>query len=1013
MQTHRVRLDSWKEISAELRVSERTARRYEILESLPVHRHMHDRRGSVYAWSDELESWKQSRSRAAAGGLTRDPLSESYSSGTNEATDQDRGGATENVANYWQAGAHPPLIGRDQERDLILRAVDAARSGRGSVVLIGGEPGIGKTHLVRVILAEAARRGCFGATGHCRDMEGAPPYAPFVEILEYCARSLPREDFRRALGDSAAEIARLVPGLRQAFADLPAPVDLPPEQQRRFLFNASREFVERWARLKPIMAVFEDIHWADEATLLLLTHLAQTVSAIPLLLVFTYRSADTDVCRPLARLLESCIRDKSVTRLALRRLGLPAVGAFLDQLSGQTAPAEVVSFVFDQTEGNPFFIEELFLDLQAEGKVFDGNGAWRNGLSSERLNVPQGVRLVIARALDRLREGTRNVLKVAAVVGRSFSVRSLEALERSHPNAVLHALDEAQRAQLIEPDWTARESRYRFVHELVRQTLAESLSLVRRRQIHALIVKGLEGLFAADLESQASALAYHSYQAGTAADPGRTIAYLVMAARLATSSAAYEDALAHIEKALALAHSERQANIAGLVASRAAVLRSLSRTDEAVEAYDHAIYLFNADERFAEAAEASHSLGHIHVWRGDPARACKVVHRAVQAVGMRAPLARYRLQLLNAVCLGVKGEMEAAFAALTEAGQLESSFPHISLNDIGYARMCEGHVRYFAAQIKTAAECASSAVAKFRATGNLWAEAETYEAMSDVSLGPSVDQRAGRLAESLTLAERVGHKNAAWVYRFMSAEMLMQRGDLEGAERTAREVHDFATAVSAHWAFLDYVLLAAVAHYRGKLGEAVQWSRRGLEVEPESYLSGQLSGCLFWTLAAQGDPEAGSALTGARAYLPVEGRILTIGSSSCLSLVIEGLAVAGRRQEAAALESEAEWVVATGPLFLYTRHLFRTSAGIAAACARHWARAEEHHQAAIHIADSTGCRVAQPVARYWYADMLYSRDMAGDRQRAREFLSEALSLYDAMGMVWHAGCAAKRLSKNL
>jgi hypothetical protein len=147
--------------------------------------------------------------------------------------------------------------------------------------------------------------------------------------------------------------------------------------------------------------------------------------------------------------------------------------------------------------------------------------------------------------------------------------------------------------------------------------------------------------------------------------------------------------------------------------------------------------------------------------------------------------------------------------------------------------------------------------------------------------------------------------------------------------------------------------------------------------------------------------------------LPVEGRILTIGSSSCLSLVIEGLAVAGRRQEAAALESEAEWVVATGPLFLYTRHLFRTSAGIAAACARHWARAEEHHQAAIHIADSTGCRVAQPVARYWYADMLYSRDMAGDRQRAREFLSEALSLYDAMGMVWHAGCAAKRLSKNL
>jgi tetratricopeptide (TPR) repeat protein len=1010
MQTPRVRLDSWKEISAELRVSERTARRYEILESLPVHRHMHDRRGSVYAWSDELESWKQSRSRAAGDGLSRDPLNEGYRSGTNEAADLDRGGATENVLDYWQAGTHLPLIGRDQERDLILRAVDAAHSGRGSVVLIGGEPGIGKTHLVRVILAEAARRGCFGVMGHCRDMEGAPPYAPFVEILEYCARFVPRDSFRRTLGDSAVEIARLMPGLRQAFTDIPEPVQLPPEQQRRFLFNACRDFVERSARLKPIMAVFEDIHWADEATLLLLTHLAQTVSTIPLLLILTHRSADADVCRPLARLLESCVRDKTVTRLALRRLGLAAVGSLLDRLSGQTAPAEVVSFVFDQTEGNPFFVEELFLDLRAEGKLFDENGAWRNGLGNEHLNVPPGVRLVIGRALDRLEERTRNVLGVAAVVGRSFSVRLLEALQSSHPNAVLDALEEAQRAQLIEPDWTGRESKYRFVHELARQTLAESLPLARRQQVHALIVKGLEGLFAANLETQASALAYHSYQAGTGADPERTIAYLGMAARVATSSAAHEDALAHIERALALSGSERQANIAGLVASRAAVLRSLSRMGEAIEAYDHAIYLFNADERFAEAAEASHSLGQIHVWRGDPARASNVVHRAVEAVGMRAPLARYRLQLLNAVCLGVKGEMEAAFAALTEARRLESSLPDISSNDIGYARMCEGHVRYFAAQIKAAAECASNAVAKFRAAGNLWGEAETYEVMSDTSLGRSADQRARLLAESLTLAERIGHQNAAWVYRFMSAEMLMHRGDLEGAERAAHEVHDFATAISAHWAFLDYVLLAAVAHYRGKLAEAVQWARRGLEVEPESYLSGQLSGCLFWTLAAQGDPEAGRALTAARLYLPVEDRILTIGSSSCLALVIEGLAVAGRRQEAAALQSRAEWVVATGPLSLYTRHLFRTSAGIAAACARNWARAEEHHQAAIDIADSTGCRVARPVVRYWYADMLCSRDMAGDRARAREFLSEALSLYDAMGMVWHAGCAVKRLS---
>jgi hypothetical protein len=148
---------------------------------------------------------------------------------------------------------------------------------------------------------------------------------------------------------------------------------------------------------------------------------------------------------------------------------------------------------------------------------------------------------------------------------------------------------------------------------------------------------------------------------------------------------------------------------------------------------------------------------------------------------------------------------------------------------------------------------------------------DTFEAMNDMSAGPPADQRDEWLAKSLALAERIGHKNAAWVYRYMSAETLMQRGDLEGAERTAREVHDFATAVSAHWSFLDYVLLAAIAHYRGKLEDSVQWARRGLEVEPESYISGQLSGCLFWTLAAAAHPEAESALTDARAYLPAAG----------------------------------------------------------------------------------------------------------------------------------------------
>ena len=244
----------------------------------------------------------------------------------------------------------------------------------------------------------------------------------------------------------------------------------------------------------------------------------------------------------------------------------------------------------------------------------------------------------------------------------------------------------------------------------------------------------------------------------------------------------------------------------------------------------------------------------------------------------------------------------------------------------------------------------------------------------------------------------------------MSAELFMHRGELERAQRTAEELHDFAVAVAAPWAFLDYVLLAAIAHYRGDLEGAARWSRQGLALEPECYMSGQHAGSLFWSLAAKEDPEAEHALSAARPHLPVPGKILTFGSCSCLAFVIEGLAISGSVEEAAALQPGAEWVLANAPDWLYSRHLFRTSAAIAAGCARDWTRAETHHQAALHIADSSGCQVARPGARYWYADMLCSRGLPGDEQRARDLLREALHLAERTTMVWEARRAALRLA---
>jgi predicted ATPase len=230
-----------------------------------------------------------------------------------------------------------PLIGRGVERDELLRLLDSALGGHGSLVLIGGEPGIGKTHLTRAIMAEATRRGSYSAVGHCYEMEGAPPYAPFIEMLEYSARVVPRESFRHTLGDAAPEIAKLMPELRRMFPDIPPPLELPPEQQRRFLFNAYRDAFERAARLTPMVIVLEDLHWADEPTLLLLQHLTRTLGTVPVLMIGTYRDVELEVGRPLARILESLTREKMASRMPLRRLPLDGVQA-MPMPSRQSAP---------------------------------------------------------------------------------------------------------------------------------------------------------------------------------------------------------------------------------------------------------------------------------------------------------------------------------------------------------------------------------------------------------------------------------------------------------------------------------------------------------------------------------------------------------------------------------------------------------------------------------------------------------------------------------------------------
>ena len=349
------------------------------------------------------------------------------------------------VTNVDAAGpTRTPYVGRETERAEIRRLLDQAVGGRGAVVLIGGEPGVGKTRFTEELLREARERGCWTLVGHCYETEGSPPFIPFVEMLESAAKSVPRTVLRETLGDAAPEVAKIAPELRRIFPDIPPPTELPPDQQRRFLFNAYQAFTERSTRAKPIVSVLEDLHWADEPTLLLMQHLAQHLAPLPMPVVGTYRDVELDVSRPFAKILESLVRERLATRIALRRLPESDIEQMLEALGGPDPPAALARTVYYETEGNPFFVEEVFQHLKEEGRLFDDAGAWRSDLDTTELRVPEGVRLVIGRRLERVSDATRKALTVAAVIGRNFGLSVLEAAAGIESDTLLDALEEGR-----------------------------------------------------------------------------------------------------------------------------------------------------------------------------------------------------------------------------------------------------------------------------------------------------------------------------------------------------------------------------------------------------------------------------------------------------------------------------------------------------------------------------------------------------------------------------------------
>jgi tetratricopeptide (TPR) repeat protein/predicted Ser/Thr protein kinase len=906
------------------------------------------------------------------------------------------------------ATAHPlpaertPFVSREAELAELRSALDRMLLGHGGIVLIGGEPGVGKTRLVRELQREARQRGCMTLTGHCYEMEGSPPFVPFVEYMEEAARLVPQA-FRAALGEDASEIAAILPGLRRLFPDIPLPLEVPPDHQRRVAFNAMLQFLQRATIKSPSVLLFDDLHWADEPTLQLIQHLAPHMTATRTLMVGTYRDVELDVKKPFARTLEALVRQRMARRLSLRRLTATDVEQMLARMSGSPAPASVVRVVFHETEGNPFFIEEVYQHLSEEGRLFDAAGKWRDDLRADELDVPESVKLVVGRRLERLGEAARKLLTAAAVIGRTFPLDLLQAVVESGAEATLEAIEEAERATLLSAV-AGREARYGFVHELIRTTLTSGLSLPRRQRLHLKIADAIERLRGAALDAHLSALAHHLYQAGAAADLGRTSSALLRAAQQAQTSGAFEEVLEVTEQLLSLELSAGDRTIAAALECKGNALQALGRSAEARTALDEAYHLYELVRDPAGIERTTIALGLILTWRGDINEGYEVFRRGLAQ--FPSPSSRSHVLLKAEMILPLAGQnrFEEASAQLREilaAGDV--------LAESGLAARVlslQGEIDRLAANYEEQLKYASQALERLPSRAHwhradaLWVTAfgHYYCARFDAA------EAAAQLAE--TEARRSGHRGALWAIDVARTNIrLLRSGDLAAA------IADYQRISNERWNFLNEVLTGIFNAYLGNRDAAL----RGLHAlnampMPQQYLSGVGPAAEFAAAALFGDRDlALTKLPAARAWLPEDRPFNSQGRWSAAMGIISGLAYLGESEQLAALDPLARRIAGRGHL-VDTLSLGPDNgdlcAGLTAAASGETDRAARHYERALATARSAPNRLLEPTVQYWYGRL----DI--DRQRqdsARTRLQAARDSFTGLRMIVHRDLADRAL----
>ena len=425
------------------------------------------------------------------------------------------------------------MIGREAEFDKARELWYEATEGKSQILLVSGEPGVGKTRLLREIITQSGVTGA-RVLGSASYAEGGPPYSPFKKILREVLPKASQNGFN--LPDPVvADLLSLAPEFRAQFPDIPANPSEDPQSDQHRLFESFFVFLATLSQHTPLLIYLDDAHWSDSGSLNLFRHLARQLGSQPIMLLATYREIELDEARPLNEVLQDIGREPQTTRLKLNRLTLSETENLLASFFQEDVTSEFVEGIYRETDGNPFFIEEVCKALVESGQVFHTDDGWdRTGMSE--IGIPQSVRVAIQSRVGKLSPETQEVLSQAAVLGREFEFETLLAAAEVNEDSIIDALEEAERAQLLDKRSENGRAIFYFSHALIPSTLVEGLRILQRRRLHR---RAAEALEEHDSENY-PAIGMHLLEAGQTEEG---VDYLLLAGDQARSLFAHQEAI--------------------------------------------------------------------------------------------------------------------------------------------------------------------------------------------------------------------------------------------------------------------------------------------------------------------------------------------------------------------------------------------------------------------------------------------------------------------------------------